>query len=45
MDVLEDFIPTQAKEEEINCVIFDGNFAMSFNEVGEEDELSPILIT
>ena len=44
MDVPEDFIPTQA-EEEIDHVVFDGNFPMSFDEVEEEDEPPPSLIT
>ena len=45
MDIPEDFIPTQAEEEEIDRVVSDGNFAMSSNEVGEEDEPPPSLIT
>ena len=45
MDVPKDFIPTQAEEEEINRVVSDGNFAMSFDKVGEEDEPPPSLIT
>ena len=45
MDVPKDFIPTQAEEEEIDRVIFDGNFAMRSDKVEEEDEPPPSLIT
>ena len=45
MEVLDDFVPTQAELEEINSVVLDGDLSMSSDEAEEEDEEPPSLIT